>query len=550
MLPTCTFDDIRLISIDDEILKIAEKMNCSDVVAAVLSSREKDGLINIENFRVGGIDESLSSLELGPGVSEAVDTWKRSVSGSSVLVYGDYDVDGIASTALAVELAGVSGASSVHYYLPHRQKEGYGVHLPLIRRALAQGVQTLIITDCGSKDVEPLREAVDGGMAVIVFDHHSVDGDTIDLPALVNPQRGGSQEARNLCATSVLWCWAAVSSIVSRRWLEERLDLVALATVADCVPMGKLNRVLVDRGLEMLRNTRRSGIKELYARLGVSTAVLDEETLAMKVIPCLNAAGRMDVADLALSIVLGTGNVAGDVDRLDALNRRRKDLSADISSAIAEKIKRDMEHVLYDDRWPVGVLSAIASRLCHSYDKGFALAAPSGSGIKGTLRVPEGANAVGILSELDDMLTAWGGHPYAAGFSVDPSRWGKLSSRLSEKLRSIVPERTVETVIEYDLSRFDMALWRDLRTIGPFGQLNPFPCFFIPRRGGERLLPLGKGEIHCKIDVGSGFLIAFNGAEQHREMDNIAGWLYRPRLNQWKGRINLQFLVEKIVLSC
>jgi single-stranded-DNA-specific exonuclease len=192
VLPTCTFDDIRLISIDDDILKIAGKMNCSDVVAAVLSSRGEDGPINIEDFRIGGIDESLSSLDLGPGVSEAADTWKRAVSSRSVLVYGDYDVDGIASTALAVELTGVSGASSVHYYLPHRQKEGYGVHLPLIRRALAQGVQTLIVTDCGSKDVEPLREAVDGGMAVIVFDHHSVDGDTIDLPAFVNPQRGGS----------------------------------------------------------------------------------------------------------------------------------------------------------------------------------------------------------------------------------------------------------------------------------------------------------------------------------------------------------------------
>ncbi len=548
MLPTCTVDKINRLKLTEEISEVARKIGCSDLVAAVLSSRAGSDPETMAQWLSGNLEDLLAEVDLGPGAMESTEEWRRSIPGKKVLVYGDYDVDGIASSALAVEMARESGAESVHYYIPHRQREGYGVHLPVVRRMADLGFQTMVITDCGSKDVAAVEYALEKGLSVIVFDHHSIDGETIKLSSFVNPQRGGEEEARRLCATAVLWVWAYSCGVVPKGWLMDRLDLVALSTISDCVHLGKLNRFLVDRGLDVLRDFHRPGIRELCLRMDINRSTLDEEALSMKLIPCLNAAGRLDFADLALSVVLN-GDVES-VDRLEKLNVVRKEMSSSISSSISKSIDKAMRHVLFDKEWPVGLLSAVASRLCNGYGAGFALAAPSGDGIKGTLRVPEGADAVEILSALDDLLEAWGGHTYAAGFSVVPSKWRDLADRLEDRLGSIKPVEKIESVIDYDPSRFDLSTWEDLKRIGPFGNANPYPSFYLPRRGKERLLPLGSRGVHGKIDLGNASLIAFNGAKQHLSMDGIQGWLYRPKINCWRGKLDVQFVVEKIVVSC
>lgn len=545
MLPVCSMNLMDIFSLNRESSDLAHSVGCSELVATVLRSK---GFFDIESMskRLSlDLQECLNGLDIGPGSVETALEWGKAVPGARVMVYGDYDADGVCSSALAVEMARESGAKSVHYYIPHRQKEGYGVHLNVIKKAINGGIETLIVTDCGSKDVESIEYAVDNGMNVMVFDHHSVEGNTIDIEAFVNPQRGGSEEAKTLCATAVLWGWAFSEGILPPRWLIDRLDLVALSTVGDCVSMGYLNRALVREGITVLKGSKRPGLARLVDRLGLVKDDIDESSLAMKLVPCLNAAGRMDVADLSLSVIL-TGDLSS-IDRLEDLNVRRKEISSGIATDIAKKLENYVEHVMYNPDWPVGLLSAIASRLCSRYSLGFALAAPSGKGIKGTLRVPDGGNAVEILSELDPLLDSWGGHPYAAGFSVSNSRWKELSSALEIKLRSIEVAKKPETVVDYDPSMFDLRIWKDLHRIGPFGQDNPFPCFFTYRDGGERLIPLGEGGVHAKIESGSKKLIAFNGACQHKSMESICGWVYRPSINSWRGRKDLQFIVEKIV---
>lgn len=548
MLPACTPDKIKRLHLTDDISEIARRVGCSDLAAAVLSTRVGPDPESMIQWLKDNLEELLSSVDLGPGAAESKEQWGRAVSGKRILVYGDYDVDGIASSALAVEMAGAAGAELVRYYIPHRQKEGYGVQLPVIKKAASMGFHSVIITDCGSKDREAVDCALENGMSVMVFDHHSMDGDTINLPSFVNPQKGGDFEARKLCATAVLWVWAYTEGVVPKRWLMDRLDLVAMATISDCMGLGKLNRAMVNRGMRILRHNPRPGIRELCSRLDVNPSSVDEEVLSMKIIPCLNAAGRLDFADLALSVVLNGDRAS--LDRLEKLNETRKEMSKSLSSSLSEVICESGRHVFFDGKWPVGLLSAVASRMCGAYGEGFALAGPSGKGIRGTLRVPEGGNAVEILSELDDLLEAWGGHAYAAGFSLQPSRWDELSARLEDKLRSIVSVERIQPAIDFDPGRFDLSTWEDLRRIGPFGTDNPCPSFYVPRNGREKLLPLGSEGIHGKIDLGSSSLIAFNGAAQHRSMDGILGWLYRPRINYWNGKTNVQFVVEKIVVSC
>ena len=547
MLPVCSMELLNRYALDGESSEMARRLGCSGLLATVLRSKGLSDAKDMDSLR-SSLQENLEKLDLGLGSTETAVKWAKSVSRSKVLVYGDYDVDGVCSSALAVEMARESGAESVHYYLPHRQKDGYGVHLKIIERAVSSGIQTLIVTDCGSKDVKSIKYAMDRGMTVMVFDHHSVDGDIIELDSFVNPQRGGSSEAKTLCATAVLWTWAFKTGVISTKWLMDRLDLVALSTVGDCVELGALNRALLREGLAVLRNSRRAGIIGLIDRLDLVQEEIDEETLAMKLVPCLNSSGRMDVADLSLSVLL-TGD-RSSIERLEELNVRRKELSSSIADDIIQKLENYVQHVMYSQDWPLGLLSAIASRLCSKYSLGFALAAPSERGIKGTLRVPEGANAVDILSELDPLLDAWGGHPYAAGFSVSQSKWEQLSCELESRLRSIQVAEKPETVVDYDPSLLTLSSLEDLKEIGPFGQANPFPSFFTARKSTEKLVPLGAGGLHCKIELKGATLIAFNGAQQHLSMEKIEGWIYRPKVNRWRGKKELQFVVEKLVSSC
>ena len=170
------------------------------------------GLLHSPGLRV-----LLDSLDMGRAAAAARSLWPRAVPGKKVFVYGDYDVDGVSSTVLALELAQESGASEVVYYIPDRRVEGYGLHPDNMRRIIADGFNTMIVVDCGSKDVEAVEIAKAAGMNVIIFDHHAVEGDIVRLETLVNPQIDGDAESKCLCATAVLWCWAWQSRILPER---------------------------------------------------------------------------------------------------------------------------------------------------------------------------------------------------------------------------------------------------------------------------------------------------------------------------------------------
>ncbi len=552
MISVCSLEDLEIHHPGERAEQLAKDFSCSPVAAAVLDSRATPEA-NQEPWNEAGLEELLQRLDMGRGLQEIRELWGRAIPGKKVLVYGDYDVDGVSATVLAIELAQASGARSVRYYIPHRQSEGYGLHVEGVRRILAGRFDTMIVVDCGSKDVEAIDVARRAGMEVMVFDHHSVEGDVLTLPTFLNPQQDGDTEAKGLCAAAVVWCWAWKAGIARREALLEWLQLAALATVSDCMPLGPLNRQLIRAGLSGLRRRPRRGLMELFRALDLSLEILDEFDLAMKVIPCLNAAGRLYVADLAVDVLAGIGDLQANVERLLLLNRRRREISTSICSAINHRLDGDDKaQVLYDDTWPVGILSAIASRLCCEHHKAFALAGPSGGGIRGTLRVPDGANAVELLSRLDGLLDAWGGHRYAAGFSVNQLRWPKVSSELNAMLTQMETKALRQEVIAFDPQRIDSRGWRDVLRLGPFGNGNPAPCFFVAYSPSLSCAPLGNRGLHLKIRFGEASLLAFNGARQISQMvaqDSLAGWVYKPRFNAWRGQVNLQFIVDKIV-SC
>lgn len=495
------------------------------------------------------IDRLLGELDLGEQNTRASELFRGLTSSSNVVVYGDYDVDGISATTLAMEMAMRKGAQ-VRYFIPHRFKQGYGVHSDVAATIAKRGCDLVIVVDCGSQDVDSIELIKNSGIPVIIFDHHLVAATPAPCDSLINPQAGGDSLARKLCATGVLWCWAWRNEILPREQLKHLLDLVALATVADCVSLASpLNRVLVNEGLALLRARPRSGLAILMEKLGITPQTLDAESLAMKIIPCLNAAGRLALADYAVNILFPGENLWRQVDAIILLNRKRRELSTKILTAVGGNRSEDYQHVLTDDNWSVGVLSSVASRICAERGAPIALAAAVGDIMRGTLRMPKGGDAVGALKELSPMLNTWGGHRLAAGFSVKTEKWPEFRSELERLLAQVNVETEKEDLLHWMPSELDIKTWSEAEALGPFGMENPVPLLYMPAGSPVSFSQLGtKSAKHVKIDIGGSTLLGFGAAEMVRDCTDVSGWVYKPRLDTWRNVTSLQLILEKMVV--
>lgn len=543
----CRSDRLRIVRPTSSTKTIAEREGCSLLTAAVLESR--GGQEGLSSFRCSSLSSLLDGLDLGRGAVEAAVRWKKIPDLGRVLVYGDYDVDGVASTTLAMEICR-SKAQQVRFFIPHRHEQGYGLHESVMDQLLPMGWDTLVVVDCGSKDREILERAAAAGINVFVFDHHQPEEGKHFHGAVVNPHgTGGCAFGKALCATGVLWAWAWQFDILPRKLMEGMTDLAALATLADCMPLNALNRELVREGISLMKSRPRSGLARLFSRLGLTSQALSEESLTMKVIPCLNAAGRMDLADTAVGVLHGRSGAEQKVETLLSLNKKRQVLSGRISGEAEEMLSGPFSHVALGESWPVGVLSGVASRLCSMKSSPVVLAAPVRGGIRGTLRVPEGGDAMKVLDPISSLLDAWGGHQYAAGFSVGRDNWPDVSRYLEETLSSMELEEPPVTALEISPGEIVLDSWKEVSALGPFGNGNPAPLFFIARTGGEKMLPLGRDGRHLQIETGGARLLAFDGKSSMDAMTSSGGWVYRPRLDYWQGRERLQYVVDYVVVD-
>jgi single-stranded-DNA-specific exonuclease len=396
--------------------------------------------------------------------------------------------------------------------------------------------------------VELLHALERKGIDVFVFDHHSVSASAPSFPFTVNPCIDGDGMAKKLCATAVLWSWAWKEEVVPRSWLRYALDLVALATISDCMPLNILNRAIVQRGLNLMRSNPRRGLSALFEKLGVTQRVLSEEQLSMRIIPCLNAPGRIGCADTSVRVLLGIGELYTHVDDLVKANKKRQLISEHIANSIC-KIESDDRHVLFDTAWPVGVLSGVASRICSMRRSPVVLAAPVKGKIRGTLRVPAGANAVRILSAVSERLDAWGGHRYAAGFSVLTDHWADVEKNLEELLSKVEVEDEMIKAVVLSPACISLREWRAVGTLGPFGNDNPCPYFYRERNSSDRIVPLGRDGKHCSVIVDDVRLLAFNAASDLQSADDVMGWIYHPRVDCWHNEERVQFVLDYAVVG-
>ena len=554
MLPTCLISDLKIFQPDDSTKNLADKLSCTELTAGVLEMlRGCNDLDSLREWIRPDFRKQMQSLFLGESSKAAKDLWESKSSLGNVLVYGDYDVDGISSTVLAMEIFR-NKAAQVRYFIPRRDVHGYGLNAGVLEKIASSGCNTLVVVDCGTNDSKMLEKLREAGINIFVFDHHSVSA-PITIPTIVNPCINmDAGDHQKICATSVLWCWAWKENIVSQDFLKYEIDLSAIATIADCMPLHGLNRSIVRYGINLMRSNPRRGLAALFDCLGINRAQLTEEHLSMKVIPCLNAPGRIATADPGVRALLGTGSneaVYSCVNDLMRINKKRQTLTENIAREIDDGILtgRIKRKVLYDDSWPIGVLSGVASRICAQYNRPIALAAPVGCKvIRGTLRVPEGGDAVGVLKEISDKLDAWGGHKYAAGFSVLIENWREVYEDLERMLTDIeIKPENLMNVINISPSEISISDWRAVTELGPFGNNNPSPKFYINRNlNVNEINSMGKDGRHSYIKINNSRLLAFNtsASEMYDAMNKIQGFVYHPRLDFWRNEEQLQFILD------
>ena len=528
---------------------IARELSLQPTTAAMLVRRGCSGPEDARRFLAA--EERYDPSEFD-GIDVACDLVLDHVRrGSKILVHGDYDVDGVASTAILVRALRVLGAEA-SWHLPSRFEEGYGLARSSVERLPGEGVGLLITADCAITAVDEVALARSLGVDVIVTDHHRPAEQLPDCP-IVHPVVSGYPFA-DLCAAGVAYKLA--QALFARAGLDaaradEDLDLVALATVADLVSLRGENRRLVTEGLRALARTSKPGLRALMKVSAVDPSRVDAGAVGYRLAPRINAAGRLQRADAALELVLtGDEQRAGEVaDELDLLNRERQDTETRLvfaaEGALAEYPDDAPAYVLAGEGWHPGVIGIVASRLVERYHRPVVLIALDGESGKGSGRSIPAFDLHAGLSAASAHLTRFGGHRAAAGLDIARSEVDAFREAFVAHAGSVLspedlqPEERVDAIVPG--GALNLLLCEELERLAPFGFGNPTPTLLVPAARIADVRGMGKEKAHASFNVVSGGsrarAVAFrtNAKALESRVDEPHDVAVRLELNEWSG---------------
>jgi single-stranded-DNA-specific exonuclease len=501
----------------------------------------------------------LAPPETWPGLRQAAETLVAVVARDDpLLIWGDYDVDGITSTALVLQTLEFHGISAKSH-LPHRQTEGYGLNAGTIERFAAEGVRLILTVDCGISDVEAVDRANAAGMRVVITDHHMPPPCLPAAAAICNP-RMGPCPCPHLAGVGVaFFLMAAVNALLARRSgrrmdMRDVLDIVSLGTLADVVPVIGQNRILVKNGLLMLARADRPGIAELKAVSGyAASAALGSGQVVFNLAPRINAAGRIGSAGQALDLLRTDSHdqAARIAKELDALNSRRRSeedriLLAAMEQAHGERDRAGM--IVWGEDWHQGVIGIVASRLVEHWNKPTLVLCRDREHFKGSGRsVPEFDLHAGLES-CQDVLLTFGGHHQAAGLRVEEARLSELRERFDrvvrDRLGDVPAMPTLRLDGELDFATAADALFlHSLEQMQPFGVGNPEPVFASPVLVLHKQRLFGPKREHLALEVtdsASGITLQAKLWRQGAEFPRLAPGArlrlaYTPAVNAYNG---------------
>ncbi|MEX0819915.1 MAG: single-stranded-DNA-specific exonuclease RecJ [Pirellulaceae bacterium] len=545
----------------------------SPIVAQLLLSRGMGETEAVQRF----LDPRMSELrdpELLPGVPNAADRIFAAMQASRrIVIYGDYDADGMTATAILYRCLQLLGAD-VGYYVPNRLEEGYGLNDEALRKLADRGASLVISVDCGIASVAEARTAREIGLELIITDHHQFADELPDAAAIVHPRLPGSNYPfAGLCGAGVafklawaLCCRASESKRVSERmrsFLLTAIGIAAIGTVADVVPLVDENRILVHFGLNSLQSQPTIGLKALLRVTKLlAKPALTSEDIAFSLAPRLNAAGRLGQAQLGVELLTTDSVERADAlaDYIHELNSSRDSLERSVYLAANKQIKEqfdpsDPAFVLAGRGWHAGVIGIVAGRLAEKFHRPVVLLTIDELGIKpatGSARSASGLDLHAAFAHCSEYLLAHGGHAAAAGLKVEEANIDGFRTAFCELVEGevAVQDRVPEVRIDAEaaLSQLTLQTVQQLERMAPFGESNPRPVLCAT---GVELADaprhLGNGERHISVKVKQHNValraVGFGKGDWYEELTTLAGPIdiaYRPVINEFRGRRNVE----------
>lgn len=545
---------------------LARELGISPLLAQCLLNRGIDHPDAADRFLEPRL-KHLSDPYLLPNITEAVERLFYSrAHAETVVIFGDYDVDGVTSTALLTEVLRGLGWN-VHFYLPHRMDEGYGLSQLAVENCLKKFPARLILAvDCGSSSAAVIDWLNTQGVDVIVLDHHQLGSPIPNARALINPHHGNGTQFRELCSAGLAFKFA--HAILKRGRdlgiaeafqidLKLLLDLVALGTVADLVPLMGENRILVNRGLRQLCETKRAGLVALK-EIAQITAIGVQE-VGFQLGPRLNAAGRLENAIEALELLLSNDpeTCTALAQRLDARNRERQNIERAIAKDLAESIRAtfnpadDFVLVRGDASWHIGVVGIVASRMLQEFYRPTIIFGGDGEQWRGSGRSIEGFDLAAALRDCGDVLIKHGGHAMAAGVSILPEKVDAFRARLNDLARAKLHPNQLIPPLRLDgettLADLTFGQLRELEKIEHCGIGNP-PVRLLLRNVHQPrpLQRVGADKRHVKLWISDGQVtreaVWWNAGELALPVGQF-DLAFCPELNEYNGLFTIQLRV-------
>jgi len=555
--------------------ELSQKLNCHPVTAMVMANRNIKTPSDAHRF----LKVSLNNLRQPSSLKDIDAAVKRiyaAITGNQkILIFGDYDVDGITATTILLIFLRYVGAD-VTYYIPHRINEGYSIQPTHISRYARPHRFDLIITaDCGSGSHQAVAAANQSGIDMIITDHHNIGHDIPPALAVINPKRADCNSGlQSLAGVGV----AFFLLIRLRTYLREKgfwqkqpepnlksyCDLVALGTVADMVPLVNENRILCKTGLGLINTGHRPGLTALAQASGIRNDTLDADDIAFRLAPRLNAAGRMDHAARAVELLTtqDAESAATTAQTLNQLNQKRQQMEKGTLAEIEQYIStnasllRQRSLVLSQEGWHAGLLGIVASRLMQRYYRPVVLIATEDGVGKGSARSVGGINLYDALAECRQHLASFGGHSMAAGLKIRQENIADFQQAFENAIQNrSTSEDLVQTLNidgELDFASISGNLIDELESLMPYGTGNPEPIF---KSSGIRVVSsriLGKRHRRMVLRQASRSAtptiqaIHFNVDEQSAREKNFAEIAFKLRWNRWNDQKKAQLVVEDL----
>ena len=542
---------------------LSQELKISTLTAQVLINRGVRSIEEADVFLNPRLNHLRDPMEIPDIERAARRVLLAKEKGEKILVFGDYDVDGVTGTVILLHTLSFLGIDA-SYYIPHRYGEGYSLSLDSVKKIAESGVKLIITVDCGISNFIEIEEANALGMEVVVTDHHNLAKNLPPAYAIVNPKMIPKEHpSKNLSGAGVAfkfaWALLRIANLKNNGFLTSLLDLASLGTVSDVVPLTAENRVLAVAGLKLINERKRLGIKQL-AQAASLYGKISVKHIYFGLAPRINAAGRLEHASKSVELLLTDDALQAKTlaDELHRINLRRRGIGSSIKNEVFAQLNDDYiaENklvILSGEDWHPGVIGIVASQIVDRYLRPAILVGINDGVGRGSARSVDGLNMFELLDSCRDLFLDFGGHAGAAGFEISPENIPELKNRLREEIERAVSPEDLKPKIEIDCelepSRISMSLIKELEVLDPHGEGNPSPVFMSRKLNLFDMRRVGTDGRHLKLKFTDGKIsldtIGFDlgSLADKLSYDKSYDIAYKLETNEWDGFETAQLLL-------